>query len=107
MRTPNLRLWIGPQIRAVSYNTVTSASGVEVDGTVTGFSIGPVIGLNIHLREVVTFTMTTGFHLIGFYSGDYSVYNDNSFFTSYTDIDPDSTGAFFNLGIIFRIQDNY
>jgi hypothetical protein len=84
VRTPLFRLWVGPQF---GYGYADGGYG-EVY-----FKLGPIIGLNFHVSEVVTLFFDAGFRL------HTAVAKIPSFFTGYS--------AFANVGILFRINDTY
>lgn len=100
-RNEHVRLWLGPRINASFYDTV-KVSGVDTGGSAFGFSYGPVLGVNVHVKDIVSFSFTTGI-LKGGIVGD--KYSDTS--TSTNDIDNDIDSRFTNLSVIFRLRDKY
>ena len=102
VRTKNVRLWLGPQLKGSYYDDITLNSGGTTTGDVVGFGVGPVIGLNVNLPQVVSFSFTAAYHIIGFYTGD-SYYDSSGNY--YDTVDSDSTGLYLTLGLIFRINE--
>lgn len=96
-----VRLWLGPRLNTALYDTVKD-NGVDTGGEVVGISWGPVLGVNLHLKDVVSFSITTGMQR-GRYVGDY-ISNSSS---SKYDIDADINSRFLNLSVIFRMRDSY
>jgi hypothetical protein len=104
VRTKNVRLWLGPELKASYYEDLTQNNGRTTTGDVVGFGAGPVIGLNVNLPQVVSFTFTAAYHIIGFYAGGDSYYDSNT--GTYVDtVDADSNGLYLNIGVIFRINE--
>lgn len=99
-RNKHVRLWLGPEIRATYYKDLyLTNTNTPISGDIFGFSAGPVFGVNVNLPEVVSFTFTAAYHVIGKYNGDYS----GGGFSD--DITVDSTGLYLTAGLIFRIQE--
>jgi hypothetical protein len=100
LRNKTVRLWLGPQLKAAFYEDLT-VNGTDIGGDAVGFGIGPVVGVNVHLPQVVSFSFTAAYHLISGYAGNY----DDTF--SDEDLDADSNGLYMNASLIFRIDDEY
>ena len=97
VRTKHIRLWLGPQLKGSLYNDVyVGSTNARTVDDVIGFGFGPVIGLNVHVPQVVSFSFTAAYHFMSAYSGDYV--NGDTF-------DADSTGLYFNAALIFRINE--
>ncbi|WP_455212410.1 hypothetical protein [Kaarinaea lacus] len=97
LRTKHVRLWLGPQLKGSLYNDVYAGStNSRLVGDVIGYGFGPVVGLNVHLPQVLSFSFTAAYHFISAYSESYT--NGGSF-------DADSTGLYFNAAMIFRINE--
>ena len=97
-----VRLWIGPELKAMLYSDLSSSStNLDIEGDVVGFGIGPVFGVNVHLPKVVSFSFTAAYHIISAYSGDY---HETNYYNT-VDVDADSTGLYLNASIIFRINE--
>lgn len=97
----HVRVWLGPRLNTAFYDTI-SVGGVGIDGDVLGISFGPVLGVNVHVKDILSFSLTTGI-LQGGYVGDYT--NSGTFGSG--DIDNDIDSSFMNLSVIFRIRDQY
>jgi hypothetical protein len=98
-RNKLVRLWLGPELKASYYEDLTLSNGADVSGDVLGLSAGPAIGVNINLPQVVSFSFSAAYHLIGSYAGNSSSNNSTQ------DVDADSNGLYFTLGLIFRINE--
>ena len=97
LRTKQVRLWLGPQFKGSLYRDVyVGSNNTGLVDDVIGFGFGPVIGLNVHLPQVMSFSFTAAYHFMSTYSGDYI--NGGTF-------DADSTGLYFNAALIFRINE--
>ena len=103
VRTKNIRLWVGPELKGSYYKDLTFNDGAYVDGDVYGFGVGPVIGLNVNLPQVVTFSFSAAYYIIGFYSSNFNNYSNNGNY--YEDLDVDSSGLYLSLGLIFRVNE--
>ena len=101
LRERNVRLWLGPQLRASYYEDIYLNSR-SVPGDVVGFTVGPVIGVNVNMPQVVSFSFTAAYHILGGYAGDYNDTNSNIY---YTDVDVDSNGLYLTAALIFRINE--
>ena len=73
-------------------------NGLNISGDVVGLAVGPVIGVNIHLPKVATFSVAAG-HLRGRYIGDYNGTGGSSI-----DLDFDVDSTFVNFSVLFRIR---
>ncbi len=109
-RNRYVRLWLGPELRAAFYGDITpskSIPGTDTSGGAVGFGLGAVVGVNVHMPKLVTFSFTAGYHLLSAYVGEYDL-TSSTFFESTQDVDVDSNGTYFNASIIFRLgNDNY
>ena len=101
VRTPQIRLWLGPELK------ITSGSG-EIDNNddfevdLVSVGIGPVVGLNVHVGKLVTLGFKTGLlfeSIVGKGEDDPRDYT--------VDYTGDDTYFYFNFAIIFRINDVY
>ena len=101
VRTPQIRLWLGPELK------ITSGSG-EIDNNddfevdLVSVGIGPVVGLNVHVGKLVTLGFKTGLlfeSIVGKGEDDTRDYT--------VDYTGDDTYFYFNFAIIFRINDVY
>jgi len=100
-----VRLWMGPRLRIAVYDEFEENGWTADGGSLIAFGLGPVIGVNVHLPKVVTFSFTAAY-LSGFYAGDYDLtYPYGSAVNE--DVDADSTGIYLNVSLIFRIRDDY
>jgi len=109
-RSPVVKLWLGPQLKFGFYDTVRKDNtGFNTDGGAIGWGFGPVIGINVHLPKVVTFSASFAYHLAGFYAGDYDLDNNDGSTIGNSDIDVDYSGStYLNLSLLFRFgADNY
>jgi hypothetical protein len=102
VRTRNIRFWLGPELRTSYYDDLTLTNGTSVSGDVIGFNVGPAVGLNVNLPQVVSFSFAAAYHIIGFYSGDSNYSSSNGY---YQDVDADSNGLYLTIGLIFRINE--
>jgi len=89
VRTPFLRLWLGPEIRMSHYEIEQQYD----EDHIFGFGIGPVMGMNMHLGPVVSLSLKGGLMM-----------------TEYTDYDcgdflDEESYVFINGAIIFRVAD--
>ncbi|GMR18832.1 MAG: hypothetical protein BMS9Abin33_1277 [Gammaproteobacteria bacterium] len=102
-RNKAVRVWLGPRVKVSYFNDITQTlSSSSTDGNVVGIGFGPVFGINIHLPEVASFSITAG-TLRGGYVGEY----ETSPVYTFNDLDVDSRGGFVNFSVLFRIRDNY
>jgi hypothetical protein len=101
MRTPNLRLWLGPELK-ISSGT-GNVDGIEnIDYDLVSVGIGPVLGLNINIGKLITLGFKTGYLFE-------SIFGQGKVdFTGETiDYTGDDTYFYLNFAIIFRINDKY
>lgn len=99
LRTPDVRLWLGPELK-ISY---VSGSQSSIDYYKLDFGIGPVVGLNVHLGELVTLALKGGYLFNwGVVAKDCKNIScsDSGFLTNGGD-------PFINFAIIFRLGDNF
>ena len=96
-----VRVWVGLEVKAISYNHLSSSSsGNRIEGDAIGLGVGPVVGVNVHLPSFVSFSFTAAYHIIGMYSLDFTTED------RYEDLGVDSTnGLYWNASIIFRIDE--
>jgi hypothetical protein len=97
IRSKQIRLWLGPQLKGSFYDDLyINSTNTRISDDVIGFGFGPVLGLNVHVPQVVSFSFTAAYHMFSAYSGDYA---------SGDSLDADSTGLYFNAALIFRINE--
>ena len=110
VRSKTTRFWLGPQLRVAYYRDLAPSlvADVEYTGSALGIGVGPVVGLNLHLKKLVTFSVSASYMLFGRYTGDYGidVVNTEGRVGNNT-VDADFSGFFANMSIIFRINDDY
>jgi len=95
VRTKPVRLWLGPRFK---YTFLSNDNASEATTNRFGLLYGAVLGVNINLPRVVTFSITAG-KLLGDYTGDCTTFNCN---------DREVDSSFLNVAIIFRMgRDNY
>ncbi|MBN2381890.1 hypothetical protein JXQ70_03320 [bacterium] len=91
-----VRLYGGFQIRAVWY-VEAEGDHYNEDASITGFGVGPLIGVNVNPVPVVTFALKAGFTYSSYYGDveevDYKL--------------EDHQYTYFNLGLIFRFSEDY
>lgn len=99
LRTPQVRLWIGPQINLSYYHEEYDHDGnyyYDNDFDLFGFGIGPAMGVNFNIGELFTLTATHGYKFTWLFGSDF---RDD--FYGYE-------GQYYiNFGILFRINDAY
>lgn len=103
VRTPKIRLWIGPELKiAAGSGHVDTDVNEEVDYDVVSVGVGPVLGLNVHVGKVVSIGFKTGLLFE-------SIYGHAQAENSADDVDytGDDTYFYLNFAIIFRINDVY
>lgn len=93
IQEPELKLWMGPQVKASSYSMVSSNSQ-STSGDVIGISVGPVIGINFNLQRILSFSISASYDIISSYSSSY---------LSSPDVDAESTGFHLDAAMIFRL----
>lgn len=117
VRTKDVRFWLGPELRlAVFEGTVqNSLTGQTLQFcswgrcedykvSLVGIGIGPVIGLNIHMGDTVSFALKGGY-LSTTYSGTGSYPNCST--CTDTDFDVTEGHTFINAAIILRGNDRF
>ena len=102
IRSENLRLWIGPELKLTQLSDEDNSWDSNMD--IMEFSYGPVIGLNFNPGNLLTVAMKTGY-LFSQFTGDSYYYTTDSSLDN--DYDGDGSSYFFTLALIFRINDNY
>lgn len=104
-----VKLWLGPQVKFGFYDTVINNSARDADGAAIGWGFGPVIGINVHLPKVVTFSASLAYHVVGVYVGEYDLYTNNGAYIGLRDIEADYSGStYLNLSVLFRFgADNF
>jgi hypothetical protein len=96
VRTDTVRLWLGPQIRIAYYTGEFEDSDFGMDIVEVG--LAPVLGLNLHVGQTVTFSFSAGYRISG-YAGE----DDDS-----NDVEGTGEEFFGNIGLIFRLAgDSY
>lgn len=99
-RSQLVRVWVGPELKAMSYSSLSSSSsGENIDGDAYGFGVGPVAGVNLHLPNTVSFSFTTAYYIASRYSADFTTEN------RYQDFGMNSNGLHWKASIIFRINE--
>lgn len=94
---PVLRLWIGPEIRIAGYEDFEDRStGSRHGGFILGLGIGPVVGLNFHLPEVVSFGLSFAYQRMS-YSGHHGG----------TDYEAESFGGYVQASMLFRFNEGF
>jgi len=109
VRNRVMRLWIGPELRLSYYNDISPsfATSRQFDGEVVGLSVGPAIGLNIHLPRVVSFSVAGVYYIASQYAGQYDVTDSNGVSYGTVDVEDSSNGLYITASILFRFNDNY
>jgi hypothetical protein len=113
VRSETMRFWVGPRLKTTFYNKLTLNTGEQIEadtgwfsdnrlGDVWGFGVGPVMGINIHLPETVTFSFTAAL-ISSTYNGDTDYRTTDG--KQYDDLHVDSTGLYLTAGIILRINE--
>lgn len=102
VRTPEVRLWIGPQIRFAAYSG--SPDGAEdLDITLGAFGLGPVLGLNLNVGPVATLAFELGIRWIG-YAGE-GEWDDGS--NDDFDVSISEGMLFLNAAMLFRTGERF
>lgn len=99
VRKKKVRLWLGPELR-VSYSS-GKVKDTNIDIDLGGFGVGPVIGVNINLGNVVTLGIKSGY-LMTWYTGERSCSGCSTHTVNISEGLP-----FINFALIFRIRDTY
>ncbi|MFC1853556.1 hypothetical protein ACFL27_25495 [candidate division CSSED10-310 bacterium] len=89
IRTPNLRIWIGPEIRMSHFEEHGNS-----DFDMVGFGMGPTMGFNINLGPVFTMAIKTGFIFTEYGSDSDEMVDDEALF-------------FINGALLFRVRDTF
>jgi len=100
LRTPNLRLWLGPELK-LAYVKGTLEASPDLDMSLLNFGIGPTIGVNFNVGSTLTLAVKTGY-LFEFFSalGERSPFDDITYSGT-------STTVFINFTLLFRVNDTY
>jgi hypothetical protein len=101
LNTREVRLWIGPELKVGYYKHLSFSNSSVDSGSATGVGVGPVIGINVNLPRVASFSVTAAYYLIGAYNGDFdyaSSYATGSF-------DVDSSGLYLTASVLFRTNE--
>jgi hypothetical protein len=101
LRTRHVRLWLGPELK-LGYYTGSPEDYDRYDMWVFKYGVGPVIGANFNIGEVVTLAVKAGFLLqghVGIGEEDYTYEEDT--------ITGSSTQFYVNFALIFRIGDSF
>jgi hypothetical protein len=100
LRTPNVRLWLGPEVK-LAFVTGSPDGSPDFDVSLFDFGIGPVIGANFNIGSTVTLAVKTGYLFEGFAGvGRQSSFDDITYTGRASEI-------FINFAILFRINDSY
>jgi len=101
VRKKNLRLWAGPEIRwSYSHGEDEIDSSIELD--VITWGVGPVVGLNFNFRKGLTLALKAG--ALG--TSSVGRIEDKGMGLEW-DIEGSGAYSFFNVGLIFRLGDEY
>lgn len=101
VRKKNLRIWAGPEVRlSFSQGELENNSNTEL--YMATFGVGPVLGLNLHFGKRVSLALKMGALSMG--GGGYI---ENKTFGLEWDITEEGSYSFVNVGVIFRLGDNY
>lgn len=106
IRTNSMRLWIGQEIKTTSYIDLSINSEVVSEdelGSVLGFGVGPIVGLNIHLQNSLSFSFTAAI-LETSYTGETDYYSRRDG-KRYGDLHVNSRGLYINAEIVFRLNE--
>ena len=101
IRKKNLRLWAGPEVR-LSYSQGERETDSNTELYMATIGVGPVIGLNLNFRNSVSLTLKVGALSMG--GGGY-IEDKTSGLDQ--DITEEGSYSFVNVGVIFRLGDNY
>lgn len=93
------RFWMGPELHTAFYNKLYQ-NNTKINGDVTGVSIGPAVGVNLHSSNIISFSLSLSYYIIGSFSG-----SGSSIFVSANDLDFDSEGFHINATMIFRVRE--
>ena len=104
VRKKSLRLWIGPELRiSHSEGELDTDNSSSIDVITIG--IGPVLGLNLNLGRTVTLAFKVG--ALAMSSLGTWEFVDPWGYEDEFDLNGDGSHTFANVGIIFRLGDNY
>lgn len=101
IRKKNLRLWAGPEVR-LSYSEGELENDSSTELHMATFGIGPVVGLNLNFGKKLTLALKVGALSMG--GGGYI--EDKTSGLEW-DITEEGSYSFVNVGLIFRLGDNY
>ncbi|MDH3976293.1 MAG: hypothetical protein OEV42_18665 [Deltaproteobacteria bacterium] len=102
IRNNKVRLWAGPEIRlSYSQGELDTDNDYEID--IVTFGIGPVIGANFNFAKNMTLTVKTG--VLGTSSAGVIEHKTLGFVDQ--DIDGSGSYSFINVGLTFRLGDEY
>lgn len=105
VQTDLIRLYVGPQLR-LSYHLGRVEYTVNYNYTYVqqmigaGIGIGPNVGINFNIGKLITITAETGYR----FNYTYNEWKDD-FYTNKENIEITDSEYFFNLGLLFRIND--
>ncbi len=99
-----VKVWLGPQINIANYDSHESNNGLSYKGTVTGFGVGPVLGLNLNVGSLVSLSLDAGIRRMG-YVGFLNTRNSAGARLDRTEIDAVGSGNFMDFSIIFRFNE--
>jgi hypothetical protein len=98
LRTRNVRLWLGPELR-LAYYTGSPKINDDLDISIFEYGIGPVVGANFNIGSTVTLAVKTGYLFQGFVGIGEDDFDDEYTYTG------TSRNFYVNFAIIFRIGD--
>jgi len=101
-RNDKVRLWLGPELRAVLYDDVSATQDGTIfnsSGDTWGYGLGLVIAANFHVSKVASIGISARY--FGF-----SGYSRDDYYES-SDSDVDSRGIYLNFSVLFRMDDEY
>ena len=104
VRKENLRLWVGPEVRlSYSEGELDTDNSSSIDVITMG--IGPVLGLNLNLGRTVTLAFKVG--ALAMSSFGTLEFVDEWGYEDEPDLYGDGSYGFANVGLIFRLGDDY
>lgn len=101
IRKKHIRLWAGPEIRW-SYTEGEQDTNKDIEMRALALGIGPVVGLNLNFGKRLTLAFKAG-ALAMTYDGAL----ESKFFGVESDIEGEGSYSFVNVGLIFRLGDEY
>jgi hypothetical protein len=106
VRTPAVRLWLGPEVR-LAYVTGTPENESDLEMYIFCYGIGPVFGANFHMGSAVSLSVKAGYLYEGFVgAGDWA--NTMGYSSDYDEVYWGASSQFFiNFSILFRIGDAF